>query len=111
MIVKVRYFTVRYSWQARNTFYYFIDKLQPPIETVSVDNVDYCQLYCSDIVANCQMFTFKFRAGERSNCQLYNTDPFELINGCQIVGGARNEEPNTCQFPNDDCLVCTLQIS
>ena len=80
----------------------------PPIESVSVDNIDYCQLYCSDIIPNCQMFSFNFRAGERSNCQLYDIDPFEFNNGCQIIGGARNEDPNACRFPIDDCLVSIL---
>ena len=54
------------------------------------------------------MFSFNFRAGERSNCQLYDIDPFEFNNGCQIIGGARNEDPNACRFPIDDCLVSIL---
>ena len=87
----------------------FVDGLVPPIDQVSVDTPEFCQLYCSDIIAGCQLWSFNHRAGDRANCMLYDLDPATFAQQCNINGGGRKDDPSICSNPSTES-PCSVSI-
>ena len=84
-----------------------LDSLPPPFEQTNVDDLESCQFFCADIYQGlCTFFTYDRAGLEARNCKLYTGEILDYADTCQIVGGAKEDDPVVCRdVANNQCAV------
>ena len=83
-------------------------RLEPPFEQAVIGTISLCQRFCNEIYHDtCKFFTFNKKD---HTCTLYDVDPVDFAESCNIVGGTPEPNPYNCTEPTDPCAVRKLLL-
>ena len=75
----------------------------PPFQVLKLSREQDCQEFCSQIFPD--VCTFFIHDRQQDLCQLYDYDPQEYADSCDLIAGTPTPSLAECKELNDNCLV------